>query len=106
MARQHELYDEADQLKEQGKLEEAVGKLNEAVGIDVDFALGHSALAVILGKLGRHADAVRHAQRVCELEPNDSFSFTALSVICQRAGMIPEAEDAMARAHVVQQQRR
>ena len=30
-----------------------------------------------------------------ELEPNDPFSFTQLSVICQRCGKIPEAEAAM-----------
>lgn len=104
MALQHELYDEADKLKEAGNLEQAVAKLDEALGLDADYALAHSALAVILGRLGRHREAVGHAQRVCELEPNDSFSFTALSVICQRAGMIQEAEDAMARAHLVKNQ--
>jgi Flp pilus assembly protein TadD len=106
MAAQHELYDQAEKLKDEGKLEEAVAKLNEALALDADYALAHSALSVILGRLGRHREAVRHAQRVCELEPHDSFSYTALSVICQRAGMIPEAEDAMARAHMVRQQPR
>jgi hypothetical protein len=39
---------------------------------------------------------------VCELEPNDPFSFTALSVTLQRAGKIPEAEEALARARMMQ----
>ena len=53
---------------------------------------------MVLTKLRRHEDAISHAQQVCQLEPNDPFSFTALSVTLQRAGKIPEAEDAMARS--------
>jgi hypothetical protein len=40
--------------------------------------------------------AVYHAKKVVELEPDDTFSYTALSVIYQRCGMIPEAEHAKA----------
>ena len=42
--------------------------------------------------------AIAHAQRVVELEPDDAFSYTALSVIYQRCGRIPEAEHAKAMA--------
>ena len=103
------LYDEADRLKEEGKYEEAISKLNECLALEDAYALAHSALAVLCGKAGRHEDAIRHAQRVCELEPNDPFSFTALSVIYQRAfaatnrrEYIHLAEEAMARSHTVQ----
>jgi len=97
-----QLYDEADKLKDAGKLEEAATKLDELLAQEPDYALAHSALAVICTKLKRHDEAVRHALRTCELEPNDAFSFTALSVTYQRAGKIPEAEDAMARARMIQ----
>jgi Flp pilus assembly protein TadD len=96
------LYDEADHLKDAGKLDEAAAKLEELVAQDPKYALAHSALAVIYGRLKRHEDAVRHGLMVCELEPNDPFSFTAMSVTFQRAGKIPEAEDAMARARMMQ----
>lgn len=79
------LYDEADKLKDQGDLEGAVAKLEAALAIDENYALAHSALAVVEQRLGRHESAVAHAQRVCELEPNDPFSYTALSVTFQRA---------------------
>jgi Flp pilus assembly protein TadD len=102
MAESHQLYDEAEKLKDAGKLDEAVAKLNELLAADPGYALAHSALAVILTRLKRHDEAVAHARRVCELEPNDPFSYTALSVTCQRAGMIMEAEDAMARARMMQ----
>ncbi len=102
MADKHQLYDEAHQLKEQGKLEEAVAKLQQALELDPDFALAHAALSVFYSRLGKHQEAVKHGLRVCELEPNDPLSFTAMSVTYQRAGMIPEAEEAMARARMLQ----
>lgn len=104
-----ELYDQADKLKDEGQLEAAVAKLNEALAVNPDYALAHSALAVTLQKLGKHTEAVEHAQRVCELAPDDPFSFTALSVILQRvyAGTgdmqyIRLAEEAMERSRLLQ----
>ena len=47
------LYDEADRLKDAGKPEEAVAKLNEALAVDPNYALAHSALAVLLQTHGR-----------------------------------------------------
>jgi Flp pilus assembly protein TadD len=102
MSTNEERYDEADRLKSEGKLDEAAAKFLEIVAQDPGYALAHSALAVVLGRLGRHDEAIRHAQKVCELEPNDSFSFTALSVTYQRAGKRMEAEDSMARARMMQ----
>jgi Flp pilus assembly protein TadD len=102
MAASHELYDEAEKLKDAGKLDEAAAKLNELLAADASYTLAHSALAVILGRLKRHDEAIAHAIKACELEPNDPFSFTALSVTYQRAGHIPEAEEAMARARMMQ----
>lgn len=104
------LYDEADQLKEHGKLEEAVAKLQEALVVDDNYALAHSALAVIQQRLGNHDEAVKHAVRVCDLEPDDPFSFTAMSVTYQRAyagtnnmEFIRLAEDAMERSRQLSQ---
>lgn len=97
-----ELYDQADQLKAEGRLEEAVTKLRESLELDPNYALAHSALAVVYGRLQKHDEAIQHGLKVCELEPDDPFSFTALSVTYQRAGRIPEAEDAMARARMMQ----
>jgi Flp pilus assembly protein TadD len=102
MPTREEIYDEADRLKDQGKLEEAIAKLNEALQVDPNYALAHSALAVVYGRLGTHDEAIRHGLKVCELEPNDPFSYTAMSVTYVRAGKIPEAEDAKARAAMLQ----
>ncbi len=106
------LYDEADQLKDAGKLDEAVAKLNEALQADSSYSLAHAALAVVLQKLGRHDEALTHAKRVCELDPDDPFSFTALSVTYQRAfagtnnmAYIRMAEDAMEQSRMLQSRR-
>jgi predicted Zn-dependent protease len=88
-------YDEAIELQQQGKLEEAVGKLSELIAEFPDYALGHAALSVFYGKLDRHDEAIEHAKRVCELEPDDSFSFMSMSLVCQRAGRLQEAEQAL-----------
>jgi len=45
---------------------------------------------------------MKHARTVCQLEPNDPFSYTALSVACMRGGRIPEAEDALAKSRMLQ----
>ncbi|HEX3997405.1 MAG TPA: tetratricopeptide repeat protein [Pirellulales bacterium] len=102
MPTHEEMYDAAISMKDEGKLDEAVAKLEELLRQAPEYALAHSALAVLFTKLKRHDEAIAHAQRVCQIEPNDAFSFTALSVTLQRAGKIPEAEDAMARARTLQ----
>src|SRR5690242_8880345 len=102
MSTNEELYNQAEQLKDAGKLAEAAELLETLCAQDPAYALAHSALAVLYGRLGKHDEAIRHGLKVCELEPNEPFSFTAMSVTFQRAGKIPEAEDAMARARMLQ----
>jgi len=85
MANPDQMYDDAIALQEQGDAEGAVAKLEEILTVAPDHVLTHMALGVNLQKLGRLDDAVSH-----------------LSVICQRCGRIAEAEDAMAKAHLLQ----
>ncbi|MBI3837014.1 MAG: tetratricopeptide repeat protein [Planctomycetia bacterium] len=59
MATNEELYSEAERLKDQGKLDEAATMLERLVEQDPKYALAHSALAVIYGRLKRHDDAIR-----------------------------------------------
>lgn len=91
----HERYDEAIELQQQGKIDEAVEKLSAIIADQPDYALAYAALSVFHGKLGNQDQAVEFAKKVCELEPDDSFSFMAMSLICQRAGRLAEAEDAL-----------
>jgi tetratricopeptide (TPR) repeat protein len=103
------LYQQADQLKEEGKYDEAISKLHELLAVDSNHALSHLGLAVLYGKVGQHDKAVEHGRLACAAEPNEPFNFTALSITCQRAWAgtqnrqyIQEAEEAMAKAHMLQ----
>jgi Tfp pilus assembly protein PilF len=95
----NEMYDEAVNLKDQGDREAAVAKLEEAIVADPAFAIAHGMLAKLYVDLADADKAILHAKKVVELEPDDTFSYTALSVIYQRCGKIPEAEHAKAIAY-------
>jgi Flp pilus assembly protein TadD len=97
-----EMYDAAIEFEQKGALEVAVGKLREWLALDESYALAHAALSVFCLKQNNPDEAVDHAQKVCQLESDDPFSFIALSLICQKAGRIPEAEQAMVQARQVQ----
>ena len=110
MADLTQLYDEADKLKQEGDLEGAAKKLQEALAADENYALAHSALAVVMQRMGKHDEAIQHAQKVCELEPNVPFSYTAMSVTFQRAyagtnnmDYIRLAEEAMEKSRILSQ---
>jgi Flp pilus assembly protein TadD len=92
------LYDEAINLQQAGKLDESVKRLEELAQAHPDFALAHAALSAFYSKQSRHGEAVEQAQLVCDLDADDPFSYMAKSLVCQRAGMIREAEEAMAEA--------
>lgn len=95
-------YSAAEKLKDDGDLAGAVAALETLVAEEPEFALAYSALGAWCTRLERHEEAVRHARRACELQPQDPFSYTALSVACMRAGLITEAEDALARSRTLQ----
>ena len=91
-----QLYDQAVDLRDAGDKPGAIAKLNEAIAQEPDFAIGHGMLAKLYVDLAESDKAITHAKKVVELEPDDTFSYTALSVIYQRCGKITEAEDAKA----------
>ena len=107
-----ELYKEAETLKRAGKLDEAIVLLEELLKQDELHVLSHLALAVMYGKVGKYAEAVKHGERAVEIEPQDTFNFTALSVTYQRAFeatqdriYIQKAEEAKQRSAQMQWQR-
>lgn len=107
----HAKYNEVEKLIDEEKFSEAIEGLSEIVEADDSFVLAHLALARVYTKSGQHELAIRHGEKACELEPNDPFNFTALSVTYQRAWAgtenqqyIAKAEDAMAKAREVQSQ--
>jgi len=106
----HAKYNDVEKLIDEEKFEDAISGLNEIVEADSSFVLAHLALARVYTKTGQHDLAIQHAEKACELEPSDSFNFTALSVTYQRAWAgtqdqqyIAKAEEAMAKAQTLGQ---
>jgi Tfp pilus assembly protein PilF len=81
----NELYKQHEQLKREGKIEEAAARLEEGLKLDDKHVLSHLALAVLYGKLGKHELAVQHAEIAVQIEPTDTFNWTALSTTYQKA---------------------
>jgi tetratricopeptide (TPR) repeat protein len=107
----HTRYNEIEKLIDDEKFEEAIEGLNKIVEEDESFVLAHLALARVYTKTGQHDEAIAHGEKACELEPQDPFNFTAMSVTYQRAWagtqdqqFIAKAEDAMAKAQMLQSQ--
>ncbi len=76
---------EAEKLKADGKNEEAIAKVHEALALDETFVRGHLALSVLYHKTEEHAKSVEHGEKAYQLEPEDPFNAAALSVTYQRA---------------------
>src|SRR5438552_2398306 len=112
MATVNELYKEHEQLKRDGKYEEAIAKLEELLKQDEKHVLAHLALSVLYPKVEKHEQAVQHAEKAVEIEPEDTFNWTALSTTYQKAfeatrdrQYIFRAEDAKTRAAEMQWQK-
>ena len=98
-----ELYKEGVRLKDEKQFEEALAKLQEAAAQDEKETLPLHATVQCLTELGRHEEAIELAKKIITIEPDDQFSYIALSRAYQRYGMIPEAEYAMVQGQQVQQ---
>jgi tetratricopeptide (TPR) repeat protein len=104
-------YNEVERLIDEEKYDEAITGLKQILEEDESYVLAHLALSRVYTKTGQHELAIEHGLKACELEPSDSFNFTALSVTYQRAWAgtqdqqyIAKAEEAMARAQMLARQ--
>ena len=102
-------YNEIEKQVDTENYDEAIPALVALTEEDENFVMAHLALSRVYTKTGQHELAVQHGEKACEIEPNDSFNFTALSVTYQRAwagtqdqAYITKAEDAMAKAKTIE----
>jgi cytochrome c-type biogenesis protein CcmH/NrfG len=104
-----DLINQAEKLKDDDKPAEAIQTLEQVLEKDGDNVLAHLMLSRICTQTGDHDRSIQHGEKACELEPNEGFNYTALSVAYQRAfagtgenKYIQMAEDAMAKSHSLQ----
>ncbi len=103
-----EVYKEGENLRNEGKYEEAVARFEQAMELDPTYVMPYHAAAVCYSHLNQHEKAIEHARKACELDPQDPFCYMSLSVTYRKAFQgtqdmryIQLAEDAMARAQAL-----
>ncbi len=92
------IYKEGFNLFVKGRVEDAIAHYRKAILADESLSIAWNGLSMALAKLGDLDAAIDAAEKLVELEPDDPLSHTNLSRILMQKGLIPEAEDASARA--------
>ncbi len=91
-------YKEGFDLFVKGQIEAAIARYRDAIAMDDTLSIAWNGLSMALAKQGDLEAAIDAAEKLIELEPDDPLSHTNLSRILMQKGLIPEAEDAKARA--------
>ena len=89
------LYDEAIARHRSGDADAAIEMLRQLLAQNPNYLLAHNALGVLYSRQGKINQAIEHAKRVCEIDPDDPFAFTILSTLCIKNGRREEAEEAL-----------
>ena len=93
MSRAREHYKAGVEHFAAGRTDDAISAYREALGENENLAMAWNGLAMALAKNGDLDSAIEAAKRYVELDPDDPLAHTSLSILYQRKGMIPEAED-------------
>ncbi len=88
------LYYEAVDLLAEGSASAAVERFQRALAADPDFLDARHGLIRALQDAGRLDEGIAAARQLAEAAPEDVLAYTALSILYQHKGMVPEAEEA------------
>jgi tetratricopeptide (TPR) repeat protein len=93
-------YNALDHVAE-GRDEEAVEEYRKSLAADATFTDSLHGLSRALQNLNRLDEAIEVAKQISALDPDDVLAHTSLSIIYQKKGMIPEAEEEANKARVL-----
>ena len=96
-----DLMDEGNAALAVGDLEEAVKYFRQVVGQDPQFQDGWHALAMGLYKLDRYVEAIEAGRRAAQIDPNNQFVWSSLSLAYNANKQKAEAEAAGAKARII-----
>ncbi|MGA7402440.1 MAG: tetratricopeptide repeat protein [Terracidiphilus sp.] len=85
-----------------GRTTEAVETFRKAIAADPEQYEAYHGLVRALRDAGQLEQSIAAALALTTLTPDDPLAHTALSISLQRAGQVPEAEAAAARARVLE----
>ncbi len=92
---------EALQAFMKGAFDDAIGAFGRALALDPADREALRGLAMAHGQKGDIEGAVGWARRLTEAAPQETLSWSTLSMLLQKQGKIKEAEDAQARARTL-----
>src|SRR5215831_10095547 len=98
MPHKEELYDEANDLYEDDKYNEAIEHYKNAHELDTKYTNAAHGLAMCYQAKGDLDQAIKVTKGYIAQDPDDILAFTNLSMFYQKKGMIQEAETAGAEA--------
>lgn len=101
MADRNEHYNNALKLFGENKHLEAIEEYRLALGDDPDWTDGLHGLAMSQMHAELLDEAIATGLRIVELDKNDPFAHTSLSMFYMRKGLIDEAEKESAKARMV-----
>jgi Flp pilus assembly protein TadD len=84
-----------------GEHERALAEYQTSLDADPTFTEAMHGMARTLQDLNRLDEAIAVAKRIAELDPDDVLAHTSLSVLYQKKGMIPEAEEEGNKARIL-----
>jgi tetratricopeptide (TPR) repeat protein len=96
-----EHYKQALELFGQNKFPESIEAYRAALKETPDWCDGLHGLAMAQMHAGLLDEAIATGLRIVELDPNDAFAHTSLSMFYQRKNMIDEAEQEAAKARMI-----
>jgi tetratricopeptide (TPR) repeat protein len=96
-----ELFYEGSDLHGEKRYDEAMERFDRCLAIDADYTDAILGKAMVHLERGEHEQAIALGRRLAELAPDDVLAFTSLSMFYERAGMIKEAEEAGAKARML-----
>jgi len=88
-------------LVSEGQQERALDEYQKSLNADPVFTEAMHGMARTLQDLNRLDEAIVVANRIAELDPDDVLAHTSLSVLYQKKGMIPEAEEEANKARIL-----
>jgi Flp pilus assembly protein TadD len=88
-------------LVAEGRDDEAVNEYRKSLAADDTFTDSLHGLSRALQNLNRLDEAIEVAKQISALDPDDVLAHTSLSIIYQKKGMIPEAEEEANKARVL-----
>ena len=96
-----ELFYEGSDLHAEGRYDEAIERFDRCLAIDPGYGDAILGKAMICLERDDHEQAIALGKRLAEVAPDDVLTFTSLSMFYERAGMIKEAEEAGAKARML-----